>query len=457
MASCGGKRAKGDKRFAWFDEMIEHCYEYASAAKESGRPVVGILCEYTPRELIMAAGCVPVCLCGGSAKTIPAAEQQLPANLCPLIKSTFGYHATHGNPFLEMADLVVGETTCDGKKKMYELMAETRPMYVLNLPHKSADRDAYDYWVRELEEFRRFLARRFATDVSDEAIRASIRLLNRERRLRRQLAALMKADRPPLSGRQLLDCKSSIWAMPEAMKQYEKVLKASSSAGGKRNGGGGDRVRVLMTGVPMVHGAERVLDIVEQSGGLVVAMESCTGLKPILDDVDEAAPNPLRALAEKYFHLPCSVMTPNDRRLDIIGQLAQEYRAECVIELVWQACLTYDVESQRVRHKVEERLGLPYLHIETDYSPSDSTRIALRVEALLETVRGRRAGKEKVTGTFCAKHPKGRSGKRCLSPFPSPGVLPAAGSAEVAATCGHAGGTPALRRPKAKRSARGGR
>ena len=131
--------------------MIDHCYEYATAAKAAGRPIVGILCEYTPRELIMAAGGVPVCLCGGSAKTIPAAEQHLPANLCPLIKSTYGYHVLRSNPFLEMADLIVGETTCDGKKKMYELMAETRPMYVLELPHKAADAEALDYWLRELE------------------------------------------------------------------------------------------------------------------------------------------------------------------------------------------------------------------------------------------------------------------------------------------------------------------
>ena len=391
MAKCCVKKASGDRRFAWFDGMIEHCYDYATAAKKSGRPVVGILCEYTPRELIMAAGGVPVCLCGGSAKTIPAAEQQLPANLCPLIKSTFGFHALQSNPFLEMADLVVGETTCDGKKKMYELMAETRPMYVLNLPHKSADHDAFTYWLRELEEFREFLSKRFATDVSDEKIRAATRLLNRERQLRRELAALMKADRPPMSGRQLLDCKSSIWAMPDALKQYEKLLKSAGAKRGKRDDA--ERVRVLMTGVPMVHGAERVLDIVEQSGGLVVAMENCTGVKPILEDVDEADPKPLHALAEKYFHLPCSVMTPNELRLDILGQLAAEYRAQCVIELVWQACLTYDIESHRVRRKVEEQLGLPYLHIETDYSPSDSTRIALRVEALLETVRGRRAEK----------------------------------------------------------------
>src|ERR1017187_7965243 len=76
---------------AWFAGMIDHCYDYAEAAKGAGRPIVGIMCEFTPREIILAAGAVPVCLCGGSAATIPAAEQLLPANLCPLIKSTFGY------------------------------------------------------------------------------------------------------------------------------------------------------------------------------------------------------------------------------------------------------------------------------------------------------------------------------------------------------------------------------
>jgi benzoyl-CoA reductase/2-hydroxyglutaryl-CoA dehydratase subunit BcrC/BadD/HgdB len=373
--------------------MIQHCHEYAASAKRSGRPIVGILCEYTPRELIMAAGGVPVCLCGGSADTIPAAEQHLPANLCPLIKSTYGYHVLRSNPFLEMADLIVGETTCDGKKKMYELMAETRPMYVLELPHGSDNASALEYWVQELRQFRAFLSKKFSTDVSDEKIREAIRLLNRERALRRDVAGLMRSDHPPLSGRQVLDCKSSIWAMPDAMREYGRVLDAFrpnplrvSTEGCSGEG----TVRVMMTGVPLVHGAERVLDIIEQSGGLVVVAENCTGLKPLLEDIDETATDPLRALAEKYFHLPCSVMTPNNRRLDTLRQLAADYRPECVVELVWQACLTYDVESHRVKRFVEDQLGLPYLHIETDYSPSDSARIALRVEALLETVRGSR-------------------------------------------------------------------
>jgi benzoyl-CoA reductase/2-hydroxyglutaryl-CoA dehydratase subunit BcrC/BadD/HgdB len=139
--------------------------------------------------------------------------------------------------------------------------------------------------------------------------------------------------------------------------------------------------------VPLPHGAERVLDIIEDSGGLVVCMENCTGLKPILEDVDEQAPDPLQAIADKYFHLPCSVMTRNDRRRDVLRRLVEQYRPHCIIELVWQGCLTYDVESYRVRRLAEEELKLPYLKIQTDYTPSDSARISVRIEALFEMVR----------------------------------------------------------------------
>jgi benzoyl-CoA reductase/2-hydroxyglutaryl-CoA dehydratase subunit BcrC/BadD/HgdB len=141
---------------------------------------------------------------------------------------------------------------------------------------------------------------------------------------------------------------------------------------------------VLLTGVPLVHGAERVLELIEGCGTVVVCMENCTGLKPILEDVDETAADPLRAIAEKYFHLPCSVMTPNENRFESLRALAARFRPQCVIELVWQACLTYDIESYRVRQLVEKELHLPYLKIVTDYSPSDSARIRARVEALIE-------------------------------------------------------------------------
>jgi benzoyl-CoA reductase/2-hydroxyglutaryl-CoA dehydratase subunit BcrC/BadD/HgdB len=392
MSSCCTKSnatSKGENPdMAWFKDMPEHCYEYVCAEKQKGRKLVGIMCEFTPREIIMAAGAMPVCLCGGDADMIPAAERDLPANLCPLIKSTYGYSLEKKNPFLEMADLLVAETTCDGKKKMYELLARRHPMFVLELPQKSADPDAFEHWVKELRKLKTDLENQFGVLITDESLRGAIRQMNQERELRRRLAELMKEEAPPLTGGELLELKSLIAGIPADLQHYEQSL--ASLPGRQAVPDLARRVRVLLTGVPLPHGAERILTLIESHGGLVVCQENCSGLKPILEDVDPEAADPIRAIAEKYFHLPCSVMTRNDRRLESLRTLVREYRADCVVELIWQACLTYDIESVDVRNLVETQMGLPYLKIETDYSPSDSARIILRIQALFETVRNRK-------------------------------------------------------------------
>ena len=95
----------------------------------------------------------------------------------------------------------------------------------------------------------------------------------------------------------------------------------------------------------------------------------------------------IQALAKKYFQLPCSVKTGNDARVESLRNLARDYRPDCIIDLIWQTCITYDIESRRIKRLAEDELGIPYLRIETDYSPSDSARIGVRVEALFETVR----------------------------------------------------------------------
>jgi benzoyl-CoA reductase/2-hydroxyglutaryl-CoA dehydratase subunit BcrC/BadD/HgdB len=370
-----------------FEDMIDHCYDFAESAKAGGRRIVGIMCEFTPREVILAAGAVPVCLCGGSAATIPDAEQVLPANLCPLIKSTYGYHVKGANPFLKWADLVVAETTCDGKKKMFELMGATKPMHVLELPQKSNDATARANWIAEVRKFKDQLAKRFNVEITDNALREAIVLMNCERTYRRRLASWMKQDLPPMTGRQLLDFKSIISGIEADLRHYEQaldLLEGGAAMPGSPKATGRRPVRVLLTGVPMAHGAERVMDLIEKAGATVVCMETCTGLKPILEDVNPADPDPIRAIADKYYHLPCSVMTLNEDRFKSIKTLAAEYRPDCVIELVWQACLTYDVESIRVRAMVETELHLPYLKITTDYSPSDSARIEARIQALVE-------------------------------------------------------------------------
>lgn len=378
--------ARAEESLAWFRAMSDHCYDFAEQAVSAGRPIAGIMCEFAPREIILAAGAYPACLCGGSAARIPAAERELPVTLCPLIKSTYGYHLERANPFLEWASIVIAETTCDGKRKMFELMGRVRPMHVMELPRDPNTPEALEAWDLEIRRLAGVLEERFDTNIDKAALLKGVRWMNRERSLRRELAALMMRDNPPLTGRELLDVRTIIAGMPEALEQYEALLDGLLEFDPPPQKGRG---RVLLTGVPVPHGAESIVDLIEARGGLIVAMENCSGLKPVIEDVDENASDLHREIARKHLGLACSVMSPNHRRLELIRKLAAEFRIDCVIDLVWRACLTYDIEAALLGPFVRDELGLPYLKIETDYSPSDSERLGVRIEALFETAGAR--------------------------------------------------------------------
>jgi benzoyl-CoA reductase/2-hydroxyglutaryl-CoA dehydratase subunit BcrC/BadD/HgdB len=365
-----------------FDRMVAQATEYARGEKARGRKLVSIFCEFTPREAVLAAGAVPVCACGGSHRTALAAERDLPAGLCPLIKSSYGFALEKANPLFEMSDLVVAETTCDGKKKMFELLSDHKPIIVLELPQKPQDGGGLRRWREEIERLIRRLEELTGNPITEAALRQAIRLMNRERRLRRAVARLAGRG---LSGREVLIAKSLISGIPEDLAAYETILAEAAASAPQPDVG----PRLLMTGVPMVHGAEKVMDILESAGAVVVAQESCTGLKPIEEDVVEDG-DPVDALARKYFRLPCSCMTPNAGRLDLLDRLIEEFKPDGIVDLVWQSCLTYDVESEVVRRHLEKRHGLPCLKIVTDYSPSDAQQIRLRVESFLGLITARR-------------------------------------------------------------------
>ena len=89
-------------------------------AKAEGRKVIGTFCVFVPEELVLAVDAVYVGLCAGAELGFEEAEKYLPRNTCSLIKSAFGFKLAKVCPYIEATDLIVGENTCDGKKKAYE-------------------------------------------------------------------------------------------------------------------------------------------------------------------------------------------------------------------------------------------------------------------------------------------------------------------------------------------------
>lgn len=366
---------------------MAHEIKIAEDAIKSGKGVVGIYCEFTPRELILAANAVPVCLCGATAATIPAAETVLPSNLCPLIKSSFGYIVTNRCPFLGSADLVVAETTCDGKKKMYEILAERKAVHILELTQKVNESEAFEHWLSEVRKLKKRLEETFHLTITNEDLRGAVKLMNRERRLLREAFSFGMEDPPVASGLELSDLRYRIAADPGHLGMLERLIEELMSRKTAGNFAAPKGTpRIMLTGCPTAQGTTKLIEIIEECGSIVVVQETCSGWKPLDLLVDETG-DPLEAIARKYFRLPCSCMTPNAGRTDLIGRLAEDFRVDAVVDLVWQACHTYNIEAHLVERFVRGRLALPYMKIETDYSDSDRERIKMRVQTMVEMIR----------------------------------------------------------------------
>ena len=375
-----------------FRNSTQACLEYAREQKAAGKKIVGIYCEYTPREVILAAGAVPICLCGGSHKMAVAGEKDLPANLCPLIKSSYGYIVEGACAFFDMANAVIAETTCDGKKKMYEIVAEKKPVYILELPYKIELKEAFNYWWMEVANLKAFLEQKFDVEITNEKLKEAIDVMNEERAMMRKVHQFAASTPPYFKASEAIITRTRISNMPGDREMFSQLIEELEQR--KADGNPAycpDAPRILMTGVPMPLGSEKVLDIIEKCGGAVVCLENCTGIKPLYEDVSRNG-DPITAIAEKYFHLPCSCMTPNKERFRLVEELIEQYRVDAVVDLVWQGCHTYNIESRKMRSLVTDELGLPYIKIETDYSPSDEGQITLRLESFLELIKNRNPG-----------------------------------------------------------------
>jgi benzoyl-CoA reductase/2-hydroxyglutaryl-CoA dehydratase subunit BcrC/BadD/HgdB len=146
---------------------------------------------------------------------------------------------------------------------------------------------------------------------------------------------------------------------------------------------------LMVSGTPMAIPNWKVHQIVETSGGAVVAEEMCTGFRYYKNTVaedGETLEDMKEALIDHYMGIDCACFTPNEPRLDDIDYLYKNSHAQGIIHATLSFCTPYLVEQENVKRFAAER-GEPMLAVETDYSDGDVGQLKTRVEAFLEQVR----------------------------------------------------------------------
>ncbi|EJP6473653.1 2-hydroxyacyl-CoA dehydratase [Clostridium sporogenes] len=362
---------------------IQELNEY----REKGRKVVGTFCVFVPEEIIVAANAISVGLCAGSQFWIEDGEKVLPRNMCPLIKAFMGAKIGGTCPYFQSCDMVIGETTCDGKKKAWEILDEYVPVHVMDLPQMKRDKD-FKKWGEEISELIKKVEELTGNKITVEALKEGIRVTNAKRKALKRLYDLRKYKPSPISG---LDCLliTQIAFYDDPKRFTEKVHELCDELEERiKNSKESNKKRILITGTPMALPNWKLHSIIESLDAEVVVEETCTGTRYFEREVSEEGETLeelIKNLSDRYLNINCACFTPNTGRIDDIIKYTKEYEADGVIDINLSFCHTYAVEHRDVEANLKEK-NIPIMHIETDYSTEDSGQIKTRVEAFLEMI-----------------------------------------------------------------------
>lgn len=352
--------------------------------RKKGGKVIGTFCIFVPDEIALAAGVLPIPLCGGSGWAVSYADKLFPRDICPLIRSTFGMALSKTCPYASLEDFSVGETTCDAKKKTWDLLG----MKVMEVPQRRNEADR-SLWLEEVYKFKDMVEELSGVSVTADGLQETIKLVNQKRKALQQIDEFRKMDTPPISGLDALlvaqvsmnqDMKAFIKDTQSLIEELKERVDKDISA--YRNKG----QRILLAGSPSPMGYAKVHHVVESSGLQIVADESCTGLRYFrdlvnedLNDLDEM----IKAVADRYFGIDCACFSPNTERIENIQKIVKDYNVKGVVQSILQYCHTYNVEAKIVENALKKK-GIPSIKIVTDYSQEDLGQIRTRIEAFAE-------------------------------------------------------------------------
>jgi len=386
-------RENRPRAMGYFDAVVGDIHGARIAellkAKEKGQPIIGTFCIFVPEEIILAAGGVCVGVCGGAQFSIPRGEEVLSPNLCPLIKSALGFKISRTCPYFQVLDVVVGETTCDGKKKAWETLAEFMPLEVMEVPQRKGPADL-KLWREEVKRFKAFMEER-GRPISPQDLKEALQVVNRKREALARLARLRWESLSPLSGLDgLLVEQISFYDDPRRFTTQVEALARELEERVKEGKGVAPpgAPRIMVAGSPMAIPNWKVHALVEEAGAIVVQEESCIGSRYYRDLVEPSGKDMeslLEALAQRYTKITCACFTPNEERSLRVVEEALKSHAQGVIYHSLSFCQIYEGEVRKVKRALKEA-GIPTLAITTDYSLQDREQLRTRIEAFLESL-----------------------------------------------------------------------
>ncbi|NMG55773.1 benzoyl-CoA reductase, bzd-type, subunit N [Aromatoleum aromaticum] len=371
-----------DGLFDQFKEWYEKRHDYARAWKaRTGGQVVATMCTYSPEELLIAAGMLPVRVLGAHEPQ-NVTEPHIFGMFCPFCRDSLAQGLLGRYDYAEGVTLT---QSCIQYRQTYSSWRQNVPTvkwdYYVAMPNDVQSPHARKAHVAEVQRFRVFLQTLTGKEITDDMLRDALAVCDENRRLLRQLFDYRKEADPKVTGVEAL--YASITAQfidkREHNEQLKKVLAALPSRKVERKTG----ARFMTIGSENDDVA--FMAMVESVGATIVIDDQCSGTRYFWN-ASKPGDDVIRAIAERYCDRPaCPTKDyPVHTRYDHVLNLAKEYNVQGAIFLQQKFCDPHEGDYPDLKRHLEAN-GVPTLFLEFDITnPIGPFRI--RIEAMLETL-----------------------------------------------------------------------
>jgi benzoyl-CoA reductase subunit C len=349
-------------------------------AAQPGRKVVGFLPIYVPREIIHAAGMLPLGIVGGGDHLeVIHGDAYYQSYICRIPRSTVELGLSGR---LDFVDGMLFPSICDVIRNlsgMWKLMFPHVYSRYFDVPQNYVDEIGGNYYINELTELRDDLAKMRGAPITDDELHHSIVVYNENRRLVRELYAY-RAEEPwqvPAAESHLLMRAGLVLPVEQHSAMLRDYLEAARAEQRPRR----DNCRVVLTGVFCEQPPLNLIKSLELAGCYVVDDDLLLVNRWLLGDVPLEG-DPLRNLAGAFLHHSESTAAkfePNEREKgQHLVRAVKRTRAEGVIFASPSFCDPALLDRPILQH-VLTKAGIPYIAFK--YSENSGQMQPIREQA----------------------------------------------------------------------------
>lgn len=363
----------------------------------AAKPVIGTYCMMVPQELIYAAGAENVKLCSGSFTAFSIGEDTTPRDACPLVKAVAGMQEIGGLSPYKDCRLMIVPVTCDCKKKLASMLSDFTKVYPMQVPSIRQSDELMELYVEEMYSLIPILEEATGNKITTNSLSNAVNTvgyaqlqMSRFMHLKRRQPILMRGTHAMAVMNALSYMPIEEWTTALAALNVELVQRKADDFVITRK----SQPRILLTGSPVVFPNIKLPLLIEETGGALVADETCMGERYMYDPLavsDHTFDGMIRAMANRSIR-PCTCPTffDSSTRIHRLKQMIKDNQVEGIVYHVLRGCLVYDFEYQLIEEEMG-KLGIPIIRVETDYNEEDIEQLRIRIEAFVELIKLRDA------------------------------------------------------------------